>query len=478
MALAIARPLTLARRALNIRRSVLSLRQSVAPAVVGGGSGHTPVQFAHGTSAGQHPSRKAWNAASIRSVLGSLDTRMSHSTLAAPERKGSLRFESVARDDTVGCYRVGLSSGPEGVYPYVWLRDNCRCPECYHPSSGQRTSDPAKMDPDIKPASEEIRSDGKVLQIIWPDGHLSEFDVAWLSRQRFSNNERDTVGSPELEMWGGELNDKIPTFDFQKVLHDDRELYNWLEVLNTKGLVMIKGAPTRKGVLQELSARIAYVKTTNYGETFQVFSKHDASNLAFTTKALCLHTDLPYYDYTPGIQMLHCIMQTSTAKGGESQFVDGLMVAEQIRQEFPEMYKILRSQEVDFRDVGEDYYVYHMKQRRPVIEYNSFGEFTRVNFNNHTRAPYMSLPVEKVRDMYKALKVFYDVMYRPENHVNFRLELGDIAAFNNGRVLHGRSSFTITKEGNRHLEGSFLDWDETHSRMRVLREKLFGEQRM
>ncbi|XP_022082645.1 gamma-butyrobetaine dioxygenase-like [Acanthaster planci] len=465
MAQAIAKPHALARHALTIRRSVLGLRQSVAPVVVG-------------ASAGQPHSRKAWNAAIIPSVLGSLGPRMSHSSQAAPGSRESPRFESFARDDTVGCYRVGLSSGPEGVYPYVWLRDNCRCPDCYHPSSGQRTCDPAEMNPDIKPASEAILDDGKVLQITWPDQHRSDFGVAWLNRQRFSNNERDTVGSPELEMWGGELNGKIPAFDFEKLFQDDLELYNWLEVLNTKGLALVKRAPTAQGILQELSEKVAHVKTTNYGETFQVFSKHNASSVAYTSKSLCLHTDLPFYNYAPGIQMLHCIEQTSDTNGGANQFVDGLQVAEQVRQEFPDLYKILRTQEVDFRNIGSDYYDYHMKQRRPVIEHNKYGEFTSVNFNNQVRAPYLSLPAEKVRDVYRALKVFYDVMYRPENLVEYRLVAGEIATFNNGRVLHGRNSYTVTKEGNRHLEGAYMDWDEAHSRMRILRENLFGDERL
>ena len=55
---------------------------------------------------------------------------------------------------------------------------------------------------------------------------------------------------------------------------------------------------------------------------------------------------------------------------------------------------------------------------------------------------------------------------------------GEIVTFHNSRVLHGRSAFTVTKVGSRHLEGAYIDWDEAYSRMRVLREKLFGDKRL
>ena len=69
-------------------------------------------------------------------------------------------------------------------------------------------------------------------------------------------------------------------------------------------------------------------KRTHYGDYFHVRTKADPNNLAYTGAGLgewllCvpvlvtmsthdpgLHTDLPYYRYTPGTQWLHCIQQT------------------------------------------------------------------------------------------------------------------------------------------------------------------------
>ena len=51
--------------------------------------------------------------------------------------------------------------------------------------------------------------------------------------------------------------------------------------------------------------------------------------------------------------------------------------------------------------------------------------------------------------------------------------LGEIACFHNYRIMHGREGFEVQGQGGeRHYEGGYLDWDELHSRRRVLQEEL------
>lgn len=47
-----------------------------------------------------------------------------------------------------------------------------------------------------------------------------------------------------------------------------------------------------------------------------------------------------------------------------------------------------------------------------------------------------------------------------------------MVTFNNQRILHGRTAFGNDSEGERHVEGGYLDWDEVRSRIRVLKNKL------
>ena len=65
--------------------------------------------------------------------------------------------------------------------------------------------------------------------------------------------------------------------------------------------------------------------------SFTVQDTPDASNLAYTREGLPLHTDNPYRDPCPGIQLLHC--QTPAPVGGDSVLVDGIAVAERLRDE-------------------------------------------------------------------------------------------------------------------------------------------------
>ena len=64
--------------------------------------------------------------------------------------------------------------------------------------------------------------------------------------------------------------------------------------------------------------------------------------------------------------MLMCHKQVPTI-GGENQFSDGFFVAEHMRKEFPEHFRVLSTTPVPFIDVGIDAYEFHMLQTIPTI---------------------------------------------------------------------------------------------------------------
>ena len=49
---------------------------------------------------------------------------------------------------------------------------------------------------------------------------------------------------------------------------------------------------------------------------------------------------------------------------------------------------------------------------------------------------------------------------------------GEIACFDNQRLVHGRSAYKLAEVGrSRHMESGYIDWDQACSRMRVIRER-------
>lgn len=66
------------------------------------------------------------------------------------------------------------------------------------------------------------------------------------------------------------------------------------------------------------------------------------------------------------MQFLHCISQA--VEGGESQVVDGFHMAEQLRKEDPEAFRILTSTLVDFTDTGKDYCDFMLQSKKCIIE--------------------------------------------------------------------------------------------------------------
>ncbi len=54
--------------------------------------------------------------------------------------------------------------------------------------------------------------------------------------------------------------------------------------------------------LPKLASRVGFTKTTHYGDYFEVHSKGDPNNLAYTNSTLGLHLDEPHYYYTPSVR--------------------------------------------------------------------------------------------------------------------------------------------------------------------------------
>ncbi len=173
------------------------------------------------------------------------------------------------------------------------------------------------------------------------------------------------------------------------------------------------------------------------------------------------HCDLPNREMPPGIQFLHC--HRADAEGGDSLLVDGFAAAERLRAEAPEDFERLTRTPVPFRFVDADW---DIRWRAPTIALDADGDLAEVRYHDALTAP-MDAPFEEMPALYAALRRFTAILRDPALELRLRLGPGDMIAFHNRRVLHGRGAFDPTT-GGRKLEGCYVDCDDAWSRLRVL----------
>jgi gamma-butyrobetaine dioxygenase len=73
-----------------------------------------------------------------------------------------------------------MAGGRRLRFPAVWLRDNCPCPECRDPGSGQKLKDITEIPNDLGVAA-SADAGKSVLVTFAPDGHRSAFSRSWLA---------------------------------------------------------------------------------------------------------------------------------------------------------------------------------------------------------------------------------------------------------------------------------------------------------
>jgi len=356
-------------------------------------------------------------------------------------------------------------------YPWVWLRDNCQCSKCYEPGSNCRIVNLTEWDLNMKPKKVEAKED--TIEVLWEDEHRSVFDHKWLLERSFSKDSRRNYRSflnTTQKLWGREIMDAVPTADFKAIMEDDKSLLDWLMDLDRLGFVLVKNVPIEEGPVPELQKRIAFEKLTHYGPGYSVVVRPDPVNISHTANRIFFHTDLTYYDYMPGSIFLHCIEQHN-GEGGETMLSDGFHAAEILKTTEPEMYKLLSNTITYFIDVGKELTEFDKLSQYPFLIHNERGELSRINWSHFARDSHLDMDIDKVEDLYAAMRKFDDLMNAEENHIRLKMQPGDMVTVKNARVLHGRSELVGGVSG-RHLQCGYMDWDEIRSTIRVKRRQL------
>src|SRR5262249_9400023 len=97
---------------------------------------------------------------------------------------------------------VAWKAGGESRFPYLWLRDNGRCPRCRDPRNSQRLFD--ALDLPAEPRPTLVVLEGSDVAIRWAEGHESRCAATWLAAHDLSPAAR-ARRRPGLRLWGAEI---------------------------------------------------------------------------------------------------------------------------------------------------------------------------------------------------------------------------------------------------------------------------------
>lgn len=411
------------------------------------------------------------------------------------------------------------------VFNLTWLRDSCHCTKCTHKFSRQRIFNPKDFRPhkftvkgiELKDPSEVDKSlclnirggHDKYISVTWGDDHESVYSIDWLQQvndlfegplltSKSTTDVRVNLpkddfyspldeNTPKLSLWDVvDLERELKPIDFEHLLDGvDREsksptyinqnkidmmsrdrfqaLYSLSNQLVTIGIAKIVNVPRELYQVLELSKSLAYERPTGYGTVFDVkLEPSDDINLAYSSLEFDLHTDLPYREISPGIQMLHCI--TDSKEGGLSYFSDGFKAATSLREDEPDLFDTLLRYPANFL-VRDPYRNMKFRRQKQIISCNPDGNLSEINYS-----PFMLPPLGHKSDMklfYMAIDKFTRLLQSRSSKFIVKINPGDLYIFHNRRVLHGRSAYDASLY-RRFLQGSFMDWDE----VACLREKL------
>ncbi len=343
------------------------------------------------------------------------------------------------------------------IHPF-WFRERVNGESFIDEATQQRLFDPTKLEEDIKINS--LNLSDQFLEITFNDGAYTKFAIQNILRE-FSDE--DGIKKIKKVEWDSSFTN-FKNFKFEDNFFNEKVMYDALINFYKFGFVIFKDVPTKNNFITNFANSIGSIRRTNFGEFFNVKSKPNPNDLAYTSLALAPHTDNPYRNPVPCIQMLHCI--ENEVNGGLSTLVDGYTVTEKLKKDFQDYYNILTDVKVRFQFIDQSVI---LEDWAEMIQLNEKGEFKQVRFS--PRLDFVPLMEKnKLELFYSARKKISELYNSDQYRVEFKLSPGDLLMMDNYRLLHGRTSYD-TSQGNRFLQGCYIDYDSTEGKLKHLKRK-------
>ena len=353
---------------------------------------------------------------------------------------------------------IRLSNGQDKsaeLHP-LWIRERVSGPCHFDVISRQRLYEHAELSPDLKVTEIETCQADKI-EVLFSDGYRSQIELSTITQELGWSHNPETP--PEPQSWDANLNQR-PEFDWHDLDSPER-MKDMLVSYFIHGYCVIQNTPTERDSLKAMARRFGYLRETNFGEIFNVETKPNPSDIAYTDAALASHTDNPYRDPVPGVQFLHCLR--NEVSGGLSTLVDGMAIAERLHEESPDQAKVLEEVNVRFRYEGPSAILEH---HGPLIERDHQGIIRHIRLSS--RLDYVpALDTQTLSLFYAGRRRLHEMSNSNEFQISFPFQPGTLLMMDNYRLLHGRTAFN-GKQGHRHLQGCYIDHDGPSSLYRML----------
>ncbi|KIC19926.1 TauD/TfdA family dioxygenase [Leisingera sp. ANG-Vp] len=381
-----------------------------------------------------------------------------------PSARNSIRSAAIEN----GLLTAIWEDGHQSRFHPIWLRHQCWCPECGTPETGVRSIRLHHIDEGISIESAAV--EGNSVQVIWPDGHRSEYAARWLRNHCYSDAERARRRVQPV-LWDSTLRTDLPVGSLAEAEADPAARLKILEKVRDYGFCKIVDAPAGKAESQRMIRLAGAQRQTHYG-TYTLKKKATVTNVGDTTGPLDPHVDEPYRYAAIGITVFQVLRPSSN--GGASTLVDGFEAVRRLKQQWPEDFSLLCNTPVTCQrfDPGDNSHgnMRWYKSHLPVIRLDDRGEVCGVRMNERQISP-LDVPGDQVVPVYRALKRLFELLYSDDLRLTLDLKAGEGLLFDNQRLLHGRTGFAPETPPRAVLTSS-VDLDDFHSSMRLLQREL------
>ena len=343
------------------------------------------------------------------------------------------------------------------IHPF-WLRERVNSENFLDQKTQQRLFDPTML----KNSSEisKVNISDKFLEVSFKDGAYAKLVIENILKEFEKDNELYFINKIS---WKSDFqNNNI--YKFNKNFFEEKIMYESLLDFYKYGFVIFENVPTQDNFIVNFANSIGSIRRTNFGEFFNVKSKPNPNDLAYTSLPLAPHTDNPYRKPVPCIQLLHCI--ENEVGGGLSTLVDGLAVTEELKKEHSSFFQILTEIKVRFQFVDDNVV---LEDWAEMIQLDENKRLKQVRFS--PRLDFVPLMDKEKLELYYAARNKISEMYNSEKfRIEFKLKPGDLLMMDNYRLLHGRTEYNAN-EGNRFLQGCYIDYDSTEGKLKHLKRK-------